>query len=93
MNPGLAAQKHSPTCDLVSDSLRLFGTLQLKVIGWSMLPTLWPGDTIVVSTTDFSQIVLGETENCWAKFISPFVTASRWNHRERLAGGVGHSGY
>ena len=54
MNPGPAAQKHSPQCELVSDSLRLFGTLQLKVIGWSMLPTVWPGDTIVVSTADFS---------------------------------------
>jgi signal peptidase I len=52
-------QEHSLKCELSCDCLRVFGTLRLRVNGWSMLPTLWPGDTIIVSRTGFSQILPG----------------------------------
>jgi len=35
-------------CDLASDVLRSSGSLRLCVTGWSMLPTIMPGDTLKV---------------------------------------------
>lgn len=52
--------EHSARTDLAAESLRLSGTLRIKVTGWSMLPTIWPGDTIVVNTADHSQIAAGD---------------------------------
>jgi signal peptidase I len=52
--------EHSVRTDLAAESLRLSGTLRIRVTGWSMLPTIWPGDTIVVSTADHSQIAAGD---------------------------------
>ncbi|MGE5056948.1 MAG: S24 family peptidase [Acidobacteriota bacterium] len=57
---GSYVQEHSLKCELLCDSLRCFGTLRLKVNGWSMLPTVWPGETIIVSSTNFSQITPGQ---------------------------------
>lgn len=39
---------HSLKCGLAVEVLRSSGTLHLRVMGWSMLPTVWPGDTLVV---------------------------------------------
>lgn len=60
MNPGSAAREHSLRCELACDALRVFGNLQLKAEGWSMLPGVWPGDTILISATHFSDIAPGE---------------------------------
>ncbi len=35
-------------CELAAEVLRSFGTLRFVATGWSMLPSLWPGETIVV---------------------------------------------
>jgi len=35
-------------CELAGEVLRSFGSLRLRVTGWSMLPTIWPGDTLVI---------------------------------------------
>ena len=35
-------------CELAGEVLRSFGSLRLCVTGWSMLPTIWPGDTLVI---------------------------------------------
>jgi signal peptidase I len=51
---------HAVKCELAAESLRLSGTLRIKVTGWSMLPTIWPGDTVVVSTVQPSDIVAGD---------------------------------
>ena len=51
---------HSVKCELASESLRLSGTLRLKVSGWSMLPTIWPGDTLVISRLDGRELLQGE---------------------------------
>ena len=35
-------------CELAAQVLRSFGTLRFVATGWSMLPSLWPGETLVV---------------------------------------------
>ena len=35
-------------CELAGEVLRSSGTLRLRAMGWSMLPTVWPGDTLVI---------------------------------------------
>jgi len=34
-------------CDLAADVIRRFGALRLRVNGFSMLPSIWPGDIAV----------------------------------------------
>jgi len=51
---------HSLKCELASESLRLSGILRLKVSGWSMLPTIWPGDTLMISRLDGRELLPGE---------------------------------
>ena len=36
-------------CDLAADVIRRFGVLRLRVSGFSMLPSIWPGDIACVS--------------------------------------------
>jgi signal peptidase I len=55
-----AILQHSVRTDLAAESLRVSGTLRIKVTGWSMLPTIWPGDIIVVNTADHNQIAAGD---------------------------------
>ena len=40
---------HELKCDLAADVIRRFGVLRLRVNGFSMLPTIWPGDIACVS--------------------------------------------
>ena len=47
-----AAAGHALKCDLAADVIRGFGTLRLRVNGFSMLPSIWPGDVVSVSTVD-----------------------------------------
>jgi len=44
-SPGTA---HTMKCELAGEVLRSAGTLRLRVTGWSMLPTIVPGDTLIV---------------------------------------------
>lgn len=39
-------------CELAAEVLRSAGTLRLRVNGWSMLPTIWPGETLVIEKLD-----------------------------------------
>lgn len=50
----------SVKCDLAMEVLRSFGTLRFAATGWSMLPTIWPGDTLVVDRVTQNQIQVGE---------------------------------
>jgi len=38
--------------ELVREQLRASGRVQLRVSGWSMLPTIWPGDALVIERID-----------------------------------------
>lgn len=47
-------------CDLASEVLRSFGSLRFAATGWSMLPTVWPGDTLVVERVSPDQVHVGD---------------------------------
>ncbi len=47
-------------CELAGDVLRSFGALRCTSIGWSMLPTVFPGDTLVVERVSPSQVGIGD---------------------------------
>lgn len=47
-------------CELASELLRSSGTLCLRVTGWSMLPTIWPGATLVVERARNSDLLDGD---------------------------------
>jgi hypothetical protein len=47
-------------CDLATEVLRSFGSLRFAATGWSMLPTLWPGDTLVVERVSQDRVRIGD---------------------------------
>jgi signal peptidase I len=51
---------HSLKCELAGEVLRSAGSLRLRVTGWSMLPTVWPGDTLVVERAAAGDVVDGD---------------------------------
>jgi signal peptidase I len=52
--------KHAVKCELASEVLRSSGRLRLKVTGWSMLPSVWPGDTLVVESVSSEHVSEGD---------------------------------
>jgi signal peptidase I len=51
---------HALQCELASEILRSSGSLRLGVTGWSMLPTLWPGDTLLIEPAGRETIQPGD---------------------------------
>jgi len=51
---------HALKCELAAESLRSSGTLRLQVAGWSMLPSVWPGDTLVVESVSSNAVSQGD---------------------------------
>ena len=51
---------HELKCELASEVLRSSGSLRLRVTGWSMLPTVWPGDTLVIDRIPSEAVVSGD---------------------------------
>jgi signal peptidase I len=47
-------------CDLAAEVLRSFGSLRFRATGWSMLPAIWPGDTLVAERVRWDQVQVGE---------------------------------
>ncbi len=47
-------------CDLASEVLRSFGNLRFEATGWSMLPSMWPGDTLMVQRVSPDQVHVGD---------------------------------
>jgi hypothetical protein len=47
-------------CALAEEVLYLFGSLRFKATGWSMLPTVWPGDTLVVERVSPDRVHVGD---------------------------------
>lgn len=63
-----AAELHALKCELAGEVLRSSGHLQMRVTGWSMLPTIFPGDTLMLESTsservDEGDIVLFRSDN------------------------------
>lgn len=46
--------------NLAADVLRTTGQLQLAAFGYSMLPSLWPGDLLTIEARAFEQIRVGD---------------------------------
>jgi hypothetical protein len=51
---------HARKCELVDEVLRLFGAVQLRVTGFSMLPSVWPGDTLVILRRNMEGVAVGD---------------------------------
>ena len=51
---------HAVKCELASEVLRSSGKLRLQVMGWSMLPSVWPGDTLVVERVKGEAVSKGD---------------------------------
>lgn len=47
-------------CGLAVEVLRSFGELRFVEAGWSMLPTVWPGDTLVFERIGQDQVHVGD---------------------------------
>jgi signal peptidase I len=54
------SKSHTAKCELAAEVLRSSGKLRLQVMGWSMLPNIWPGDTLLVEYVEPSKMVEGE---------------------------------
>jgi len=51
---------HALKCELAGEVLRSSGTLRLQAAGRSMLPSIWPGDMLVVEPADRNSIGKGD---------------------------------
>jgi hypothetical protein len=50
----------APRYDLARELLREFGSLRFPAHGWSMIPTIWPGETVMVEAVETPQLEVGE---------------------------------
>jgi signal peptidase I len=58
--PSFQADDAAVKCDLACEVLRSFGSLRFAATGWSMLPTIWPGETLVVERVSPDQVRFGD---------------------------------
>jgi hypothetical protein len=56
----MADREIAAKCELAIEVLRSFGTLRFAATGWSMLPTIWPGETLVVECVGQDQVCIGD---------------------------------
>jgi len=56
----MAETPSTVNCDLAGEVLRSFGSLHFPAIGRSMVPTIWPGDTLVVKSVVADQVNIGD---------------------------------
>ena len=47
-------------CHLAAETLRQSGKLRLQVMGWSMLPTIWPGDVLIIERAKTRSVSQGD---------------------------------
>jgi signal peptidase I len=52
--------KHTLQCELATEVLRSSGSVRMRVTGWSMLPVLWPGDTLVIERVNGDAVSEGD---------------------------------
>jgi hypothetical protein len=51
---------HALKCEMAGEVLCSCGRLRLQVTGWSMLPSVWPGDTLTIERTEPDEVCDGE---------------------------------
>jgi len=73
-----ADQGHALKCELAVESLRLSGRLRLQVTGWSMLPTICPGDTLIIEPADARAVSEGDIVLCAreSRFVAHRIVAT-----------------
>jgi signal peptidase I len=57
---GTSREAHAIKCDLAAEVLRASGTLRLRVMGSSMLPSVWPGDTLIIERVNSDAVSRGD---------------------------------
>jgi signal peptidase I len=60
MNTSRDAARSNLKCDLAGEVLRCSGRLRLGVTGWSMLPTIWPGDSLLIERAGWKDVRRGD---------------------------------
>ena len=60
LSPPAFDDAHALKCEMAGEVLRSSGTLRLQVMGWSMLPSVWPGDTLVIERADSNAVSEGD---------------------------------
>lgn len=58
--PSTTAAVSATKCELAGEVLRTSGKLRLQVNGWSMLPSVWPGDTLLVESIPSGRVAEGD---------------------------------
>jgi signal peptidase I len=51
---------HALKCELAGEVLRSSGKLRLQVTGWSMVPTIFPGDMVIVEHSSGERVDKGD---------------------------------
>jgi len=61
MSGGTSAEQiDSLRCDLAGEVLRNSGALRVKALGWSMVPSILPGDTVFISNCGITEVDRGD---------------------------------
>jgi len=55
-----STELHALKCELAGEVLRSSGQLRLRVTGWSMLPTIFPGDTLLIERAGADRVSEGD---------------------------------
>jgi signal peptidase I len=58
------SESHAVKCELAAEILRSTGKLRLQVTGWSMLPSIFPGDTLLVERATGDEVRQGDIVLC-----------------------------
>ena len=59
-SPAAASDIRALTCEMAAEVLRSCGSLCTRVTGRSMLPTIWPGDTLMIKRTTGNDVAEGD---------------------------------
>lgn len=58
--PAEIFDKEQVKCDLGAQALKSSGTLRLRALGFSMLPSIWPGDVLTIQSQDSDECSVGD---------------------------------
>ncbi len=78
----ISGESHALKCELAAEVLRSTGRLTLKVTGSSMLPSVFPGDTLIIERADLSAtqngdiLIIGRDGRLLAHRLMDTVTSS-----------------
>lgn len=59
-DPQTLSQRNAVRCELAGEMLRRFGMLRLQVTGHSMLPSVWPGDILIIERGHLGEVSAGD---------------------------------